>query len=362
MKKIYLLIFLLIISTLGCHDRSSRTYYPHIHEYTEVISSSSDNLRWILDYDTHTFEFRSLNLQFSGSFGTLPSGFLRLVVQSIGFSSSSYPRVGDVFYALEAPHAALFIRSESSPTYFVGVSKGFCGDFMGDFNWVNLFSNHHLQSSGEAYGTTRVTEDTWSSGVTVTGQSYDIFSQPLFPYSFSQSNIGCFDGEVQGFDFLGGLHSFSRLFSLRERGFFLTSVNDLFDGTIGLAKSSWFTTAETVSGYSSFPKSYSGLILYDPSVSNLDPQPIRLDFFSTHEADTFNVLNLNTNSTSSPQLRLEIFNVNNGIILGDLHGRFSSPFIGIATHTSNDGPDNVLFLLALDPNGSGYINIVLTSD
>lgn len=116
-----------------------------------------------------------------------------------------------------------------------------------------------------------------------------------------------------------------------------------------------------VPGYGSL-KSYSGLIFYDPSVSSLPPQPIRLNFVNSYDAQAVTISNLNTNTTSASPLSLGIFDVDNGIVVGDLQGRTTTPFIGIATHTYNSGPDNVLFLLALDPNGPGYINIVLVAD
>ncbi|MBC8514291.1 hypothetical protein H8D30_00315 [bacterium] len=151
--------------------------------------SPGDAWDWTIGSTTWSAENTTLSLDYSGTYTTLPSGFLKLIVTAStdldltsDISAGDYPEA----YALEYPDTMLLVAPpESDEGVIVATSQDSClADGSYDYNWINI-PHSSWTITDEAYGTATALFTNSGADVDFTITMNDITGASLGPSSSS---------------------------------------------------------------------------------------------------------------------------------------------------------------------------------
>lgn len=138
----------------GCGGSGSTASTPVSSGQAGYLGTQApgDVWSWKLDANTFTASNDTLGHHYSGSKTELPTGFLKLQVDS---SDDSGVSVGQVAYALEFPGTALLIKpagADTNPPIIAGALGGNPAGPSCSFNFVAVGSKTYNPASDQAYG------------------------------------------------------------------------------------------------------------------------------------------------------------------------------------------------------------------
>jgi len=151
-----LFLFALAVGMVaGCGQSSTSSSVTHGSITYLGTQSPGDVWSWTVGEGTIFASNETNGKYYSGTFSTLPSGFLKGVITASNDPSVSLNGTAKV-YLLEFPNTMLVVRPAESERLIICAAQATIGPTAGQFNWIKVPNNGWNANANTGYGTADV--------------------------------------------------------------------------------------------------------------------------------------------------------------------------------------------------------------